>query len=107
MTLTIECAFRLAPSGVEFRLDDDPPEDEMCELQVFFGFRNIYAPERDSGSGVTWDTSVILINFRALGEPWRSLTDDERAARTFLETHCHKAMDEAEREAALESYYGS
>lgn len=106
--LTVECAFRLTPSGVEFRLDDDPPEDEMCELHVIVNVANVHGPERDIGAGITWDSGVWCIDFRAPGEPWRLLDyAAARTARTFLETHCRADLDEAEREAALETYYGS
>jgi len=105
---TVECAFRLRPSGVEFRLDDDPPEDEMCELRVNFRFYQFHAPERDVGAGLTWDSNLEKIEFRAPGEPWRELYQfPYNAARAFLKIHCREALDEAEREAALETYYGS
>lgn len=106
MTITIECAFRPTPFGALFRLDDDPPEDEMCELRVRFDFREFYPPERDNGSGLTWDGGVV-IEFRALGEEWRALNALHAAiASLFLEKHCREHLDEAEREAALETYYG-
>lgn len=105
---TVECAFRLTPSGIEFRLDDDPPEDEMCELRGEFGFNEFHAPEFDVGIGITYDAQLETIEFRAIGEPWRVLDRDAAAtARAFLETHCRDPLDEAEREAALETYYGS
>ena len=108
MTFTVECAFRLRPEGVEFRLDDDPPEDEMCELRVSFEFLRFHKPERDIGAWLTWNACLKAIEFRSPSEPWRSLDEFTSAvASTFLETHCREALDEAEREAALESYYGS
>jgi hypothetical protein len=104
---TVECAFRLTSSGIEFRVDDDPPEDEMCELRILFEFEGFHAPERDNGSGLTWNDCRKAIEFRSLGEQWHGLTWAKcKAARIFLETHCRDALDEAEREAALETYYG-
>ncbi len=103
---TVECAFRITPTGLELRLDDDPPEDEMCELGGIFRIIETYGPERDVGAGVTWD-SKLEIGFRALGEQWRPLKGhDELVAQLFLGAHCRPALDEAEREAALEIYYG-
>jgi len=105
--MLVECAFRLSPNGVEFRLDDDAPEDEMCELRVSFRIIETYGPERSVGAGVTWNSKIECIEFRALGEPWRPLDAPHAvAASIFLEKHCQEAMDEAEREAALEAYYG-
>jgi hypothetical protein len=100
---TVECAFHLTPSGVEFRLDDDPPEDEMCELRGDFHFLDFYPSKRD----LDWDARIDAIQFRALGEPWRHLHGCPfDIARNFLEKHCRADLDEAEREAALETYYG-
>lgn len=105
--LTVECAFRTTPTGIEFRLDDDPPEDDMCELRVSFDFLEFYPTERDVGADLGWDSRIGRIEFRALGEPWRVLSAPRAiVASIFLEKHCREALDEAEREAALETYYG-
>jgi hypothetical protein len=107
MTLTVKCACRITPSGVEFRLDDDPPEDEMCELRVNFDFTQFYPPERDVGAGITWNAGPKVVELQAPLGPWRPLDRMiADAARNFLETHCRADLDEAEREAALEIYYG-
>ena len=107
MTFTVECAFRLTPAGLDLRIDDDPPEAEMCELRVSFDFLKFYPAERDVGADLGWDSRIGSIEFRALGEPWRPLPSwTAVAASIFLEKHCREALDEAEREAALETYYG-
>jgi hypothetical protein len=107
MTFTVECAFRCTLTGVVFRLDNDPPENEMCELRVSFDFQKFHAPERDVGMDITWNCAWA-IEFRALGESWRILPAwTAAAALIFLEKHHYERICEAEREAALETYYGS
>jgi hypothetical protein len=107
MTFTVECAFRLTPSGVEFRLDDEAPENEICKLRGEFVINEVYAPEADVGVGITWDARLETIEIRAIGSDWRPLDwSDFKTARVFLDAHCREVLDRAERETALEVYYG-
>ena len=83
-----ECAYHRPDGALQFLTDSQTPNDhaDFAVLKVSFDVRDIFPPESDNGSGLTWEGGIAAISMRIVDQAFeRTLRGDEYiAARDFL-----------------------
>jgi len=106
-----ECAYRRDDrGGIQFIADHEANDDcdASCELRVRFAIREIYPPEKDSGSGLDWDGDIATIHMRTNAFPRFARLRDEDfvAAKAFLLREHEDALWQAGYDYAEAVYLG-